>query len=189
MSKRNTKAYIDKISDELFKKYKKAHTKMTEKAKDYGVKEQKEYTKEQFLKNLNAYKNTLKAKRKTVEDEITGERKKVRPKHYTYEELAVKVAERQYYKYSLTQAKKYRDIMNNADYIEIEGEGRPMQKLEEFRMKGLDEVTISNMKSDAADLRRKHRMFLEGKATDQEWATYNSTYIANFIAQKYFGSE
>lgn len=183
MKKRNTKAYLDKISDDIYKKYQKAHTKMTEKAKDYGVKEQKEYTKEQFLTNLNAYKNTL---NKTLTDKETG--KKVHKKHYTYEEMAVQVAKRQYYKYSLAQARKYRDIMNNADYIEIEGEGGPTQKLEVFRMKGLDEITISNMKSDAADLRRKHRLFLEGKATDPEWEKYNSTYIANFIAKQYFGS-
>lgn len=185
MKKKNTKAYLDKISDDIFEKYQKAYTKMTEKAKDYGVKEQKEYDKEQFLKNLNAYKNTLKARNKIIEDKITGERKKIRPKHYTYEEMAEKLAERQYYKYSLTQAKKYRDIMN----IETEVGIKPKQQLEILRMKGLDEVTISNMKSDAADLRRKHRLFLEGKATDPEWGTYNSTYIADFIARQYFGSE
>lgn len=185
MSKRNTKAYLNKISDDIFQKYQDAYAKITEKAKDYGVKTQKEYTKEQFLTTLNAYKNTLKTKKKIVEDKITGEKKKVRPKHYTYEELAVKVAEKQYYKYSLAQAKKYKDIMN----IEAEVGIKPKQQLELLRMKGLDEITKSNIKSDAADLRRKHRMFLEGKATDQEWGKYDSAYIADFIAREYFGSE
>lgn len=181
--KRDTTAYVNKISDNLYEIYEKTYDKITEKAKGYGVGKKPKYSKTQFLKNLNAYKNTL---NKTLTDKETG--KKVHKKHYTYEELAGKVAKRQYYKYSVAQARKYRDIMNNADYIEIEGEGMPTQKLEAFRMKGLDEVTVYNMKSDAADLRRKHRMFLEGKATDQEWGEYNSTYIANFIAKKYFGS-
>ena len=73
--------------------------------------------------------------------------------------------------------------------IEAEVGIKPKQQLELLRMKGLDEITKSNIKSDAADLRRKHRMFLEGKATDQEWGKYDSAYIADFIAREYFGSE